>query len=106
MGVDNLSSMWSGLLALIFIVMGIQVRMGKTDFLGKNADRDIKPEVKQAYCKEISIPIFLMGAVEIVDVVLQYTVDGAESWSLLLLGAGLLIGLIWVMIIQRRYSKM
>ena len=51
MGIDNLTNMWSGLLALIFIFMGVQVRMGKTEFLGKNAERDIKPEVKQAYCK-------------------------------------------------------
>lgn len=106
MGIDNLTNMWSGLLALIFIFMGVQVRMGKTEFLGKNAERDIKPEVKQAYCKEISIPIFLMAAVEIADLVLQYTVDGAESWSLLLLGAGILIGIIWITMVQRKYSKM
>ena len=47
-----------------------------------------------------------MAAVEIADLVLQYTVDGAESWSLLLLGAGILIGIIWITIVQRKYSKM
>ncbi len=103
---QNWNLIWSGMIAVIFLVMGIQVSMGKTEFLGKNAEKEIKPELKAAYCREMCIPIFVLAAVEILDVILQITVTEFANWSLLLLGAGILICLGWITMIQRKYSKM
>ena len=102
----NWNLIWSGLIAVVFLIMGIQVAMGKTEFLGKGTEKDIKPELKAAYCREMCIPIFILSAVEVADVILQLTVANFANWSLLILGAGILICLGWITMIQRKYSKM
>ena len=61
---DNMM-FWSLIMAAIFVFGGVQVRSGKTDFLGKDMDKDIRPELKKAYCREMSIPMFVLAAVEL-----------------------------------------
>ncbi len=89
----------------IFAFGGIMTFRGKTDFLGKNMEKDIKPEYRRAYCRDMSIPMFVLAAVEAADVALQLTV-GFAQWSVLLLGAGLVLGVAWIMAIQKKYTKM
>ena len=101
---DNMM-FWSLIMAAIFVFGGVQVRSGKTDFLGKDMDKDIRPELKKAYCREMSIPMFVLAAVELIDVILQLTIDFTQ-WSLLILGTGILVGIGWIVMIQRKYSKM
>lgn len=90
---------------VIFAFGGIMTLSGKTNFLGKNMESDIKPEHRRAYCREMSIPMFVLAAVEAADVVLQLTA-GFAQWSVLLLGAGLVLGVAWIMAIQKKYTKM
>lgn len=103
MGTD-FNVIWSGLMAVICAFGAFQTWNGKTDFIGKNAEK-IKPELRAAYCKETSIPMFLLAGIEVVDVILQLTVDFG-TWSLALLGGGLLIGSVWIVAIQKKYNKM
>lgn len=91
-------------MAVIFAFGAFQTWNGKTDFVGKNVE-SVKPELKEAYCKEMSMPMFLLAGVEVIDVILQLTIDFGQ-WSLLLLGTGILIGIAWIVMIQRKYSKM
>lgn len=91
-------------MAAVFAFGAIQTWNGKTDFVGKNVD-NIKPELRTAYCKEMSMPMFVLAGVEVIDVILQLTIDFG-MWSLMLLGAGILIGITWIVMIQRKYNKM
>lgn len=97
---------FSGLLALMFLFMGVQVRGGNTDFLGKNMKDQIRPELKEEYCKEMSIPLFLFAVIEAVDAGLQ-SLDGFGAVSsLVLLGIGMVICFGWIYTIQSKYKKM
>ena len=49
--------------------------------------------------------MFVLAAVELIDVILQLTIDFTQ-WSLLILGTGILVGIGWIVMIQRKYSKM
>ena len=101
---ENAGAYFSLLLAVIFIVAGVQILGGKTSFLGEDVEKSIKPEDKKAYCREISVPIFLLGIVEAADGIMQFTM-GENPWSMLILGIGILLGLGWVMMIQRKYTR-
>ncbi|MCD2492814.1 hypothetical protein LQE92_09250 [Lacrimispora sp. NSJ-141] len=100
----SINSSFSFIIAVVFLFMGVQVRGGKMDFLGKNAQEQIKPEDKAAYCKEMSVPIFVLAVVEAIDGVLQTMVD-FSGWSMLMLGAGLVVCFLWIYLIQRKYSR-
>ena len=101
---DNVCVFWSLLLAVMFFYFGFQVRNGKTDILGKSIREQIKPECFGNYCKEISIPLFLFGLLEAADAVLQLTI-GEGSWSLILIGAGILILFVWIYVVHKKYKK-
>lgn len=101
---DNFTLLWSVLMVAIFAFGAFQTWNGKQDFVGKNMDH-IKPEFRASYCKEMSIPMFMLAGVEMIDVILQLTID-FQAWSMLLLGTGILIGIIWIVMIQRKYNKM
>lgn len=102
---DNFNLLWSVLMAAIFGFGAFQTWNGKPDFVGKNVD-NIKPELRSAYCKEMSFPMFMLAGVEVLDVVLQLTVVDFGMWSLILLGGGILVGITWIVVIQRKYNKM
>ncbi|MCI9068885.1 MAG: hypothetical protein HFI65_09565 [Lachnospiraceae bacterium] len=101
---DNFNLLWSVLMAAVFAFGAFQTWNGKTDFVGKNVE-NIKPELRTAYCKEMSMPMFLLAGVEVIDVILQLTIDFG-AWSLMLLGGGILVGITWIVVIQRKYNKM
>ena len=101
---DNFNLLWSVLMAAIFAFGAFQTWNGKTDFVGKNVEK-IKPELRTAYCKEMSLPMFMLAGVEVLDVILQLTVNFG-TWSLMLLGGGILVGISWIVVIQRKYNKM
>lgn len=101
---DDFNLLWSVLMAAIFAFGAFQTWNGKTDFVGKNVE-NLRPELRTAYCKEMSMPMFMLAAVEVVDVILQLTVDFG-TWSLMLLGTGILFGIVWIVVIQRKYNKM
>ena len=98
---DNFNLLWSVLMAAVFAFGAFQTWNGKTDFVGKNVE-NIKPELRTAYCKEMSMPMFLLAGVEVIDVILQLTIDFG-AWSL---GGGILVGITWIVVIQRKYNKM
>lgn len=101
---DNFNLLWSVLMAAVFAFGAFQTWNGKPDFVGKNVE-NIKPEFRTAYCKEMSIPMFVLAGVEVIDVALQLTIDFG-AWSLMLLGGGILIGVTWIVMIQRKYNKL
>ncbi|MCI5481846.1 MAG: hypothetical protein MR416_11835 [Lachnospiraceae bacterium] len=92
------------ILIVVFLFMGVQVRGGNTDVLGKNIMEQIKPECKMDYCREISIPIFMFAVIEVIDLIMQTTLK-LENWSLIILGAGMLLCLGWFYLIHSKYRR-
>ena len=95
---------FSMILVVAFLFMGVQVRGGNTDVLGKGIKEQIKPEHKMDYCREISIPIFMFAVLEVVDILLQ-TVWDIGAWSLVVFGTGMVLCFLWIYIIHSRYKR-
>ena len=103
---DNMWAFLSLVLAVVYFFGRYQILNGKNSFLGENAEKSIKPEDKAAYCREMCVPIFLLGIVEAADGIMQFVMGPAMSgWSMLILGAGIMLAFVWMMAIQRRYAR-
>ena len=96
--------MLSAILAIICIYAGIQVRSGNTKSIGIDLEQ-ISPELRPACCKELSLPVFVLGLIEAVDVILMLMKVNTSTLSLIVLGAGIVICLVWMTLVTRKYKK-